>query len=166
MAKVEAVSVTDTKSANKDKMLSADILKKLDELGIDSSKVKTDAEAKKLINAAMKKKSEKAKNEITHYVSSDNENLILRDAKALAKKLDMEVRPDLSLDTLLTRIQKCLKTKKNECSGDKLKEIQLQKNSMVYITLKTRQNTLLLKESGLVNSMDLKSLSNIEHLKL
>ena len=60
MAKVEAVSVTDTKSANKDKMLSADILKKLDELGIDSSKVKTDAEAKKLINAAMKKKSEKA----------------------------------------------------------------------------------------------------------
>ena len=166
MAKVEAVSMADAGSTKKEKTLSADIKKKLDELGIDSSKVKTDAEAKKLINNAMKKKTEEVKNEQSPYVSSDTENLIMRDARALAKKLDMRVRPDLSLDDLLTRILKRIKSQKAECSDDKMKELQLQKSSVVYITLKTRQNTLLLKESGLVNSMDLNSLSNKELLKL
>ena len=166
MAKVEAVSMTDAGNTKKEKTLSADILKKLDELGIDSSKVKSEAEAKKLINNAMKKKAEEVKNEPSPYVSSDNENLILRDARILAKKLGMEVRQDLPLDTLLTRISKCIKNQKKEASGDRMKEIQLQKNSVVYITLKTRQNTLLLKESGLVNSMNAASLSNKELLNL
>ena len=166
MTKVEAVSVTDTKSTQNGNTLSADIKKKLDELGIDSSKVKSDADGKKLINEAMKKKAEQMQNEPLPYISSDSENLIMRDAKILAKKLGMTVRNDLSLDDLLTRIFKTIKKQKSAAKEDKLKAIQNQKNSITYIMLKTRQNTLLLKENGLVNSMDMSSLSLKEQFKL
>lgn len=159
MAKVEAVSVTDTKSSQNNNTLSADVKKKLDELGIDSSKVKSDADGKKLINDTLKKRAEKTEQASVNYVSSDSETLIMRDAKILAKKLGMEIRPDLSLDSLLTRIFKTIKKQKTEVNDDKLKAVQNQKNSVTYVMLKTRQNTLLLKESGLVNSMDADSQS-------
>lgn len=167
MAKVNAISSTDNSVKQTKENLSNDVLKQLKDLGIDSSNVKSDAEGKRLIKEALKKKEiEKAENVSVNYISSDNENLILRDAKLLAKKLGMEIRPDLSLDDLLTRIFKTIKKQKAEAKDDKMKEIQNQKNSVVYITLKTRQNTLLLKENGLVNSMDANSLSNKKFLNL
>ena len=167
MAKVNAISSTDNTVNQTKETVSKDVLKQLKDLGIDSSNVKSDAEGKRLIKEALKKKEiEKAENVSVNYISSDNENLILRDAKLLAKKLGMEIRPDLSLDDLLTRIFKTIKKQKAEAKDDKMKEIQNQKNSVVYITLKTRQNTLLLKENGLVNSMDANSLTNKKFLNL
>ena len=167
MAKVNAISSTDNTVNQTKETVSKDVLKQLDELGIDSSNVKSDAQGKKLIKEALKKREiERAENVSANYISSDNENLIMRDAKLFAKKLGMEVRPDLSLDDLLTRILKTIKQQKTEAKDDKIKEIQNQKNSVLYLTLKTRQNTLLLKENGLVNSLNENSFVNKRMLNL
>ena len=167
MAKVNAVSSSDSANVQVKSKLSNDVAKQLEDLGIDSSKVKSDAEGKKLINEALKNKEvSQTDNAAVNYVTSDSESLILRDAKLLAKKMNIEVRPEWSLDDLLTRINTNIKKQKSLINTDKEKGIVLHKYSLVYTTLKTRQDTLLLKESGLVNSMDNNSLSNKKFLNL